>query len=615
MKKKLECKVIVKDGVRYCVDVASNTCIDIICDDENAEEVRFDEGFDNVEIKLKSAGQLDNIKRIYIGKSIKSINIPNKVFPNVREVKSDNERYVSGTMLVEKRKYYTVSSDRLILLNSFWLREDEVLDLKCIAVIDEDALAGCSAGTVINTEDVKRVNKAAFLRSNIPTRELPEEYNVSMVGTIITDVNTKPGFNTCVIPEDTTLIAVNVFFRSSDVIDVRCKNSVFFRCRPSLWILNSTLIFNAEDDIDEDELENLKECCVKIGPANKHYVDIDGIIYTSDMKHLVKSNQLDVDLRKIIVPDSVEKICKYAFYQDTSLESVEIPDSVKEIGDYAFIGCRNITSLKLPYSIKKLGYRSLCGMNNLKELEIPGSVDDSNCCCELEGMTTTIKFGEGISEVHLSASCALTSYQSMVRRVELPSTITKFNNYRRAELAHVRVVTLQTENIPKNLLLAMVPEMRYKPKEYSYSSCEALKNEIYCIQTPERTILVPSNISEQSIQEINDTLNRIGAYIPANLFRYCKDTKQKLPVAFLEWQNSHDETTKKYLKRNRKKLVQALIEEGMDEALARFLKTGIYGKKEIQDVYDIIAEADNMKMSKAYAMDIIGSGSKNTFRL
>ena len=615
MKKNLECKVTVKNGVRYYVDVSSNTCIDIICDDENAEEVCFDEGFDKVEIKLKSAGQLDNIKRIYIGESIKLINIPNKVFPNVREVKSDNERYVSGTMLVEKRNYYTVSSDRLILLNSFCLREDEVLDLKGIAALDENALTRCSAGTVINTEDVRRVDKAAFSRSNIPTRELPEEYNVSMVGTIITDVNTKPGFNTCVIPADTTLIAKNVFFRSNDVIDVRCKNSVFFRCRSSLWILNSTLIFNAEDDIDEDKFENLKECCVKIGPANKHYVDIDGIIYTSDMKHLVKSNQLDVDLRKIIVPDSVEKICKYAFYQDTSLESVEIPDSVKEIGDYAFIGCRNITSLKLPDSIKKLGYRSLCGMNNLKELEIPGSVDDSNYCCELEGMTTTIKFGKGISEVHLSASCALTSYQSMVRRVELPSTVTKFNNYRREELAHVRVVTLQTENIPQNLLLAMVPEMRYKPKEYSYSSCEALKNEIYCIQTPERTILVPSNISEQSIQEINDTLNRIGAYIPANLFRYCKDTKQKLPVAFLEWQNSHDETTKKYLKRNRKKLVQDLIEEGMDEALARFLKTGIYGKKEIQDVYDIIAEADSMKMSKAYALDIIGSGSKNAFRL
>lgn len=351
MKKNLECKVTVKNGVRYYVDVSSNTCIDIICDDENAEEVCFDEGFDKVEIKLKSAGQLDNIKRIYIGKSIKLINIPNKVFPNVREVKSDNERYVSGTMLVEKRNYYTVSSDRLILLNSFCLREDEVLDLKGIAAIDENALTRCSAGTVINTEDVRRVDKAAFSRSNIPTRELPEEYNVSMVGTIITDVNTKPGFNTCVIPADTTLIAKNVFFRSNDVIDVRCKNSVFFRCRSYLWIYSNTLIFNAEDDIDENEFANLKECCVKVSPANKHYVDINGIIYTADMKHLVKCNQLDKGLRKVVIPDSVEKICKYAFYKDTSLESVEIPDSVKEIGECAFIGCRSISSLKLPDSI------------------------------------------------------------------------------------------------------------------------------------------------------------------------------------------------------------------------------------------------------------------------
>lgn len=42
MKKNLECKVTVKNGVRYYVDVSSNTCVDIICDDENAEEVCFD---------------------------------------------------------------------------------------------------------------------------------------------------------------------------------------------------------------------------------------------------------------------------------------------------------------------------------------------------------------------------------------------------------------------------------------------------------------------------------------------------------------------------------------------------------------------------------------------
>ena len=149
----------------------------------------------------------------------------------------------------------------------------------------------------------------------------------------------------------------------------------------------------------------------------------------------------------------MKKSAKYAFYKDASLESVEIPDSVKEIGECAFIGCRNITSLKLPDSIKKLGYRSLCGMDKLKELEIPGSVENSDCYCELDGMTTTIKFDEGISDVYLSSYCALTSYQSMARRVELPSTVTKFSDYKRDELARVRMVTLQTENIPKTCCL------------------------------------------------------------------------------------------------------------------------------------------------------------------
>ena len=84
MKKNLECKVTVKNGVRYYVDVSSNTCIDIICDDENAEEVCFDEGFDKVEIKLKSAGQLDNIKRSQVQKQIKILKEGLKLLPGTQ---------------------------------------------------------------------------------------------------------------------------------------------------------------------------------------------------------------------------------------------------------------------------------------------------------------------------------------------------------------------------------------------------------------------------------------------------------------------------------------------------------------------------------------------------
>ncbi len=50
-------------------------------------------------------------------------------------------------------------------------------------------------------------------------------------------------------------------------------------------------------------------------------------------------------------------------------------------------------------------------------------------------------------------------------------------------------------------------------------------------------------------------------------------------------------------------------------SLRKVLTVSLTWMSSMQDVYDIIAEADSMKMSKAYALDIIGSGSKNTFRL
>lgn len=161
----------------------------------------------------------------------------------------------------------------------------------------------------------------------------------------------------------------------------------------------------------------------------------------------------------------------------------------------------------------------------------------------------------------------------------------------------------------------MIPLNRPKPGIFHFGFEEAIKNELYCIQTPKRRIFIPSDITEPQLARINDALNNIGSAIPANLFQYCKNTNQKLPMAFLEWQQSRDEVTEKYLKRNRKKLVQALILADMDEELARFLDTGIFQKKEMDDVYGMITEADGMEMSKAYALNASTGKEKNVFRI
>ena len=53
-------------------------------------------------------------------------------------------------------------------------------------------------------------------------------------------------------------------------------------------------------------------------------------------------------LTSVTIPDSVEKIGKYAFHNCKNLTSVTIPDSVKEVGSGAFYGCTNLR--KISYS-------------------------------------------------------------------------------------------------------------------------------------------------------------------------------------------------------------------------------------------------------------------------
>ncbi len=63
-------------------------------------------------------------------------------------------------------------------------------------------------------------------------------------------------------------------------------------------------------------------------------------------ENLYLNSSLVTDL---VIPDTVTKIKKYAFYSCESLESVIVPKSVTCIEDKAFYKCGNITSMTLPF--------------------------------------------------------------------------------------------------------------------------------------------------------------------------------------------------------------------------------------------------------------------------
>lgn len=107
----------------------------------------------------------------------------------------------------------------------------------------------------------------------------------------------------------------------------------------------------------------------------------------------------------IILPASVTRIGKQAFWGSLRLESVEFAtgSQLKEIGDSAFQGCSNLTSIDIPASVTKLGNTafSSCG---LASITLPSALQ------EIEGYTffncvelTTIEIPATVTKIGAQA--------------------------------------------------------------------------------------------------------------------------------------------------------------------------------------------------------------------
>lgn len=126
---------------------------------------------------------------------------------------------------------------------------------------------------------------------------------------------------------------------------------------------------------------------------NKHLCDVDGVIFTKDMKTLIfyplakelapvkdeKGNIKKDDYGNIIynsqysIPDGVEIIRTKAFYKCGYLTQVQIPDSVKRIEEKAFFRC-SLTALVLPESLEFIGKDAFAYCSGLKQITIPSNI-------------------------------------------------------------------------------------------------------------------------------------------------------------------------------------------------------------------------------------------------
>ena len=139
-------------------------------------------------------------------------------------------------------------------------------------------------------------------------------------------------------------------------------------------------------------------CCnlkaILVDKDNPNYVDVDGVLFTKDMKTLVLfpvAHETDGErTTSYEVPAGVERLARNSFYKCETLEEVTLPDSLRELGNMTFFKCGALRLVDLPESVRTMGSDVFSYCTSMKyAFYIPAGVEriDHHCfykCDNLE---------------------------------------------------------------------------------------------------------------------------------------------------------------------------------------------------------------------------------------
>lgn len=122
-----------------------------------------------------------------------------------------------------------------------------------------------------------------------------------------------------------------------------------------------------------------------ISDENPYICDVDGVIYTKDMKTILfyppqrnavlskDENGNEVKSISYEIPEGVETIRSKAFYKCSNLTKIKLPSSLKLIEEKAFFIC-NLKEINLPEGLEAIGKDAFGFNSQVKEVTIPSTV-------------------------------------------------------------------------------------------------------------------------------------------------------------------------------------------------------------------------------------------------
>lgn len=109
-----------------------------------------------------------------------------------------------------------------------------------------------------------------------------------------------------------------------------------------------------------------------VDDENEYFCDIDGVIYTKDMKTVVFFPPAKEG--KYEISDGVETVRTKAFYKCQKITELVIPDSVKSIEEKAFFRCSAVTAITLSQNVEFIGKDAFSYCTGLTQIDIPSTI-------------------------------------------------------------------------------------------------------------------------------------------------------------------------------------------------------------------------------------------------
>ncbi len=217
----------------------------------------------------------------------------------------------------------------------------------------------------------------------LPVTVFPRVDSAEITGIVLPDTLTElPYFYRCynletiVLPQNLTAIDDWTFVECENLKHVVIPDSVTsigeaFEACPSLTTINIPANVQTIADGAFANCENLEK--IEISPDHPYFVYEDGILMDADRTRVIACAPKAVP-EKIVLPDTVTSIGKFAFANCKALQELVIPDSVTHIGAAAFYYCESLKTLSIPEGVTALDAEPCEG----------GSYDTFENCTALE---------------------------------------------------------------------------------------------------------------------------------------------------------------------------------------------------------------------------------------